>query len=397
MEAKRHKTNEASIDRFSGLPDSLIHHILSFLPIRLVVGLSFLSKQWRYMWTSTPLLCFDSSDHQSFGHGKLAQRRFQKFVGNCLKHHQRINQNLHFSTSTTLPLCRFVFKMRLYSGNKAFFDRCVRYAAENSNEFELIILPALKKRSQPNWDYFLPDILCNSKSLTVLKLSSMVLNSSFVVTLPSLKSLGLCQVRVNDETFYKMVLGCPALEELSIESCTDLLNVRISSLNLRSFVHENFLFHRNPDISIQKLNLVSQKTLESLSLVYVNFGLNDKLLEDLIGGLPVLQHLTLSSCFVKHSRQINVFSQQMKSFVLKRPQGNSEIEINIDTPKLVSFCYEGPMLSNVLFINAPKLVDTKLTFLDEKYETEWYYDLINFLQMLDCAGSLSLQVQSAEV
>ncbi|RZC94041.1 hypothetical protein C5167_016734 [Papaver somniferum] len=51
-------------DRISQLPDSIIHHILSFLSdTTYAVQTCVLSKRWRYLWTSLPVLKFSDEFH----------------------------------------------------------------------------------------------------------------------------------------------------------------------------------------------------------------------------------------------------------------------------------------------------------------------------------------------
>lgn len=47
-------------DIFSGLPDELHSHILSFLPMKTAASTSLLSRKWRYLFACNPNLVFDN-------------------------------------------------------------------------------------------------------------------------------------------------------------------------------------------------------------------------------------------------------------------------------------------------------------------------------------------------
>lgn len=49
-------SSPSSKDFISGLPDCLLHNILSFLDMKLAVQTSILSTRWRYIWTSLPII-----------------------------------------------------------------------------------------------------------------------------------------------------------------------------------------------------------------------------------------------------------------------------------------------------------------------------------------------------
>jgi hypothetical protein len=54
--------NSNGVDRLSSLPDELLHHVMSFLPMPEVVRTSLLSVRWRSLWASTPFVHIDYQD-----------------------------------------------------------------------------------------------------------------------------------------------------------------------------------------------------------------------------------------------------------------------------------------------------------------------------------------------
>ncbi|RZC87513.1 hypothetical protein C5167_036053 [Papaver somniferum] len=88
-------------DRISELPDSLLHHILSFLDIKVVARTSVLSKRWSHIWTSIPTLIFPDL------YLKSEINSFMDFVDRTLRLHDAssniqkacIYMNEHFNAS----------------------------------------------------------------------------------------------------------------------------------------------------------------------------------------------------------------------------------------------------------------------------------------------------------
>jgi hypothetical protein len=82
--SKRQKSNEGQ-DTISNLPDFIIGHILSFLPIKDAVRTSVLSQRWIYTWTFVSELSF--IDKKSiYCLSEIEKSRFMNFVCRVLLH-----------------------------------------------------------------------------------------------------------------------------------------------------------------------------------------------------------------------------------------------------------------------------------------------------------------------
>ncbi|KAK7395466.1 hypothetical protein VNO78_16025 [Psophocarpus tetragonolobus] len=64
-------------DRISSLPNTLIYHVLSFLPTKEAAATSVLSKKWRPMWLSVSTLHFDD---QTYSENEETYFRFLELV-----------------------------------------------------------------------------------------------------------------------------------------------------------------------------------------------------------------------------------------------------------------------------------------------------------------------------
>lgn len=195
-------------DRISNLEDSILCHILSFLPTKYAVGTGILSSKWRYLWTSIPNPSLDFDESLLFQeYSELTPNRqedidlsFQDFVNRVLL------------LGDMMVIKRFHLKIKS------------AYNLENTDTW---IFAAIKRKVQEIelcscvTDMYIvpPAVLFTSKTLTVLKLvKDIFLQVPTSIMLPSLKVLHLDSVlREKEESFETLFLGCPVLEELCMK------------------------------------------------------------------------------------------------------------------------------------------------------------------------------------
>ncbi|GAU13048.1 hypothetical protein TSUD_173480 [Trifolium subterraneum] len=213
-------------DRITTLTDSIISHILSFLPTKQSAATSILSKRWSPLWLSVLALDFNEQNFAGFA-------AFRHFVYSVM-----LLRNI------TLP----ILSLRLKCGNSSGF---------NPHDVNRFILAAVQGGIQNlNLDMLTPTTICfklpqcilTCNSLTVLKLKRIDIPSSKVNNFPSLKTLHLENVYFYslDPTFLKRFLhGCPVLEDLHLsiflrdyecEELNGLLKLVKANINISSWV-----------------------------------------------------------------------------------------------------------------------------------------------------------------
>ncbi|GMN28441.1 hypothetical protein TIFTF001_002049 [Ficus carica] len=240
------------------------------------------------MWYSVPSLDFRLCGTREW---------FCNFVEQCLKNREMGNHGFMNSVIT-----RFNIKM-YFRGCRSEVDRWLGFATHPQlQELELTMHDVYTWSVHPREEkYCLPQFVLNATSLTILNLDCVKLEACFSINLPSLKSLSLTYVQVEDELLHNLVLGCPSLENLLVQECTTPSNLRISSSTLK-FLERNgewdqiHLEAENLElfdcgVNVCNFDIASSKKLTNLSLTDVYFSSSDSF-ENLISGFPLLEKLT---------------------------------------------------------------------------------------------------------
>ncbi|EYU30515.1 hypothetical protein MIMGU_mgv1a009429mg [Erythranthe guttata] len=211
----RRRKSSSRIDRISDLPDSILCHILSFLPTKSSVATAILARRWRFLWAYVTTLDFQYQN-QEIIHRVMLQRRA----------HTLITFHLDYDT----PCSSYQLETWIAFATARSVERLDLYLQEQD--------------SSDLGD--LPPCLFTCKTLVELTLDTcgvIPLNAS--VYLPRLKKLRLIFVQYEaDESLPEMLAGCPVLEELEIELFDDMVCCDVSSPTVKRLAL-NFINERN--------------------------------------------------------------------------------------------------------------------------------------------------------
>ncbi|XVE93835.1 hypothetical protein REPUB_Repub01dG0229000 [Reevesia pubescens] len=239
------------IDSISNLPDSLLTHILSFLPTKDSVATSVLSKRWEYLWTLVPALSFGFFDYSEddlpwfmdFVYRVLVLSKAQKIIKFSLR---------------LMPDCSPV--LRLSPKDECQLKTWISAAVGRGvQELELNVLASNVK---------VPSCLFACNSLVSLKLyNGLIFDVPASVHLPSLRILHLISLAryPTDDSLTRLFSGCPVLEELNLEIDLDddivVLNINVPSLKRITLQTINF-GAGNPEYKL----VINAPLLEKLDL-----------------------------------------------------------------------------------------------------------------------------------
>ncbi|XP_057470610.1 F-box protein At5g03100-like [Actinidia eriantha] len=313
-------------DRISALPDPLILHILSHLPMHEVIRTTMLSKRWNNLWIYVPSLTFTREEQ-------------------CLS-----EEIVSFVTKTlALHRCSKIDKLSV-----SFWCEDVDYAADMDiwidfavkRKVEVLDLSFLCWQRPDAERYRLPEQLFVCSSVRELKLLSCVVEPTGSICWVSLKSLFIDYVKLTDGSLEKILSGCPVLEVLELCDVHNLNCLRITTPSLRKLVLScsqiNYGNHASLEIwapylqslSISgfyhcKIRLLNASSLVDALLDFA-FGTHEELrivMWEMLEILHSVKNLTLGTWFIQALSLLGVTG--LPSLLLKCRQLTLRIDFTI--------------------------------------------------------------------
>lgn len=286
-------------DCISNLPDALIHHIYSFMDMKLVIQTSILSNRWKHLWKSTPTLNFHlnyftlnkNPNEISFEH--FVDRvfhlrdacRIQKF---SLTSHQKIKAG-HISTWIYVAKVRNVEELHL----------CLVLADSEplvlpQNLFTSVRVLSLQRCPLPSW-------VCSANLIRSLKLVSVRLpdgdsDGRLNFSCPVLENLVLTFCGI---THLKLLtLSTPLLKNLELNTAitckTNICCPNLTAFKCSSFVRETLTFEENlPSLASADIDISPYDESGEGKTFYDNCSRN------VLKGIYNVISLTLTDSFLK--------------------------------------------------------------------------------------------------
>lgn len=294
------KKSEDQQDLLSGLPDEILLHILSFLPIEEAVK-TVLIRRFGNLWRSFRILDFDQCLSHSCYNGPYCNQKLMNLIHQVVK----------FNESRTLE--KLSLKFAFHKGYDSILED--QGLKSTANEIDSLVRFAVGKKVKVLnldllgcgfielvEDYSLPDVVFRNDHLMELRLASCDIELPGEISLKSLKILSLKDIELSDKLMEKILLGCPSLEDLTLTGCSGLTNLNCSN---------------NPNL--KKLNLVLH--MGKAVTISWNAALSVEIPKCLEGGAKLLNlpsavdtSLFIGSRFRWERKEHNEVKRQLQKF-----------------------------------------------------------------------------------
>lgn len=228
------KRDAPSTDMISGLPEGVLHRIMSFLTLREAVQTCVLSRRWRNLWLSMPLI---NADYNEFFEMTDTKAGYDEAL------------------AVAVPMFkRFVNRLLELRDPVASIDKfCLWYSISDDNEDDTEsqdaaanrwISQALQKKAR------VVEVYVDLADLYLLVIDHSVFTSSY------LTKVVFSNVLLEDGFFKQLESGCLALEDLSLDDCV-ISGDEISSQTLKVLTVDATELYTVKEMSISTPNLTS--------------------------------------------------------------------------------------------------------------------------------------------
>ncbi|XP_039161051.1 putative F-box/LRR-repeat protein At3g18150 [Eucalyptus grandis] len=192
------RSEDEAVDRISRLPDSLLLHILSFLPFRYAVRTSLILRPFSGLWRSLRSLSFEECDFHSCYRrrpepGFRGRQGFLDFVDNVLA----------LQESCEIDRLRIEFD---FHASGSINPESEGYNSEVANRLDKCILFALMK-----------------------KVKALDIHLAGCDSVEVAQRVIFLDVNLSDEVMCNLVLGSPSLKKVSLRNCHGLRVLKIES------------------------------------------------------------------------------------------------------------------------------------------------------------------------
>ncbi|XP_058195921.1 F-box protein At5g03100-like [Rhododendron vialii] len=251
------RIRKPAVDVITALPDALILHVLSFLPIKDAIKTQVLSKRWLHLWTYIPSLVFlresDSSD--------TSVRDFVTFV----------DRTLFLCTCSKLKKLGFQFAYETdYASNVNLWTRFAtgRGAEELQLDFYHYNMYEDHNNMYEDDSYLLPQLLYTNSSFKTLKFSVCKVIPKGVVCWNSLKKLSIGYAELSEDVIEKILAGSPVLEILELYAFYGFDRLHVSNASVKKLILRDVWEHEEeyPTDGYHSVLEVSAPHLHSLEI-----------------------------------------------------------------------------------------------------------------------------------